>query len=182
MKRKIAISLFNRLIKKLNKMTAFEFKTQILSMTDMINAFAFKLTRDEDNAKDLTQETILKALVNYDKFRTNTNLKAWLKVIMKNTFINAYRKKSNSMMSYNSEDYRVMIGETNYYTPENQMMFEHIWKLIDKLDDYLKLPFVMHYEGYKYHEIAEKMNLPMGTVKSRIFSARKILSKSLNNA
>ena len=82
-------------------MTTFEFNTRVISMSDYISRFALQYTRDEDLAKDLAQETILKALKNRDKFRTNTNLKGWLKVILKNTFINSYRKKSNQIITYN---------------------------------------------------------------------------------
>lgn len=163
-------------------MTAFEFENQVLSMRDMIERFAFFLTRDTETAKDLAQETTLKALKNYSKFRTNTNLQAWIKVIMKNTFINERRKKSTTMMSYNSEDYRVMTGESDFTTPDMMMSANQIWDLINGLEDYLKKPFIMHYEGFKYHEIAEEMNLPMGTVKSRIFSARKQLAAQINIA
>jgi len=163
-------------------MTAFEFKNQLLSMSDMIERFAFFLTRDQDSAKDLAQETTLKALKNYKQFRTNTNLQAWIKVIMKNTFINERRKKSTTMMSYDSEDYRVMTGESTFVTPEVTFSANQIWDLINGLEDYLKQPFIMHYEGFKYHEIAEEMDLPMGTVKSRIFSARKQLAARITNA
>jgi RNA polymerase sigma factor (sigma-70 family) len=163
-------------------MTAFEFNTRVIDLNEFIKGFALKYTRNEDLAKDLAQETILKALANREKFRTNTNLKGWLKVILKNTFINAYRKKSNQMISYNSEDYKVMTGEADEYTPDNILMTKYIEKLIAKLDDDLSVPFMMHVDGFKYHEIAEELNLPLGTVKSRIHQTRKILSGQLENS
>jgi len=162
-------------------MTAFEFNARVIDLNDFIKGFALKYTRNEDLAQDLAQETILKALSNREKFRTNTNLKGWLKVILKNTFINSYRKKSNQMITYDSEDFKVMNGKTDYYTPDNMMMTDHIWELIDDLDNDLSQPFTMHMEGYKYHEIAEEMDLPLGTVKSRIHQTRKILSSQLLN-
>lgn len=162
-------------------MTAFEFNARVIDLNDFIKGFALKYTRNEDLAKDLAQETILKALSNREKFRTNTNLKGWLKVILKNTFINSYRKKSNQMITYDSDDFKVMNGKTDSYTPDHMMMTDHIWKLINNLDNDLSQPFKMHMDGFKYHEIAEEMNLPLGTVKSRIHQTRKILSAQLTN-
>lgn len=162
-------------------MTAFEFNARVIDLNDFIKGFALKYTRNEDLAQDLAQETILKALSNREKFRTNTNLKGWLKVILKNTFINSYRKKSNQMITYDSDDFKVMNGKTDNYTPDNMMMTDHIWGLIEDLDNDLSQPFTMHMEGFKYHEIAEDMNLPLGTVKSRIHQTRKILSSQLLN-
>ncbi|MBD3637956.1 MAG: RNA polymerase sigma factor [Crocinitomicaceae bacterium] len=161
-------------------MTTFEFNSRVISLTDYISRFALKYTRDEDLAKDLTQETILKALMNRDKFRTNTNLKGWLKVIMKNTFINAYRKKSNQLISYNSEDYKVVSGSPDHYKPDDILMTSHIENLIQEINDDFAIPFMMHVDGYKYHEIAEELNLKIGTVKSRIHQCRKILAQQLS--
>ncbi|MEO9534031.1 MAG: sigma-70 family RNA polymerase sigma factor [Crocinitomicaceae bacterium] len=162
-------------------MTAFEFNTRLIDLNDYIRGFAMKYTRDETLAEDLAQETILKALSNREKFRTNTNLKGWLKVILKNTFINSYRKKSNQMISYNSEDYQVMTGEADTYAPDNIMMTKHVNKIIDGLSPDLSIPFRLHFEGFKYQEIADKMSLPIGTVKSRIHQARKVLSSVIEN-
>lgn len=83
-------------------MTAFEFQSQVISLSDFVNHFAKKYARDEDDAKDLAQETMLKALMNYDKFRTNTNLKGWLRIIMRNVFINGYRRKAAPVVKYDS--------------------------------------------------------------------------------
>jgi RNA polymerase sigma-70 factor (ECF subfamily) len=162
-------------------MTAFEFNTRLIDLNDFIRNFAMKYTRDATLAEDLAQETMLKALANRDKFRTNTNLKGWLKVILKNTFINAYRKKSNRMITYNSEDYQVMTGEADNYAPDNIMMAKYVNKMIEDLSPDLSTPFKLHYEGFKYQEIADKMELPIGTVKSRIHQARKVLSLALKN-
>ena len=162
-------------------MTAFEFNTRVIDLSEFIKGFALMYTRDKELAEDLAQDTILKALSNREKFRTNTNLKGWLKVILKNTFINTYRKKASYMITYNSEDYKVMNGEFDLYKPDNILMTEHIQNLIDNLNPDLREPFVMHYEGYKYNEIAEQMNIPLGTIKSRIHQARKVLSNIIQN-
>mgnify|MGYP002621083256 CR=1 FL=1 len=162
-------------------MTAFEFNTRVISLSDYINRFALQYTRDEDQAKDLAQETILKALKNREKFRTNTNLKGWLKVILKNTFINSYRKKTNQIISYNSDDYKVSVGTPDTYTPDDILQTAHIKKLINQISDDFRVPFMMHVEGFKYHEIAEELDLRIGTVKSRIHQCRKILTQQLAN-
>lgn len=162
-------------------MTTFEFNTRVINLHEFITRFAFKYTRDAELAKDLAQETILKALSNRDKFRTNTNLKGWMKVILKNTFINSYRKKSNQIISYNSEDYKVQTGDPDNYKPDDILSFGHIQGLISELDSDLSAPFLMHVDGFKYHEIAEELDLPLGTVKSRIHQTRKILSNQLKN-
>ncbi|MCB9225052.1 MAG: sigma-70 family RNA polymerase sigma factor [Crocinitomicaceae bacterium] len=162
-------------------MTAFEFNTRVIDLNDFITGFALKYTRDEDLAKDLAQETILKALSNREKFTTNTNLKGWLKVILKNTFINSYRKKSNQVISYNSDDYKVMVGDMDDYKPDDMLMTDHIQSLIDELPEFLQTPFMMHVDGFKYHEIAEQLDLPLGTVKSRIHQTRKVLSNQISH-
>lgn len=156
-----------------------EFESQVISLSDYIYNSAKIFTRDEENARDLAQETILRALENYEKFKMNTNLKGWLKVMMRNIFINNISKKANKNISYNSEDYRVMIGEVEEYSPENQYATNQIQRFVEDLSDDYRVPFQMHNAGYKYHEIAEELNIPIGTVKSRIFQARRILAKKI---
>ena len=174
------IILFKQMIKTLN-MTTFEFQTQILQMSDFIEGFALKFTRNEENAKDLAQDTILKAFKNKDKFAPNTNLKGWLMIMMRNIFINGVRKKSNKMTTYNSDDWKVINGETDYYSPHNILGTKEIMKIINGLPDDLRVPFYRHYEGFKYQEIADELGLPLGTVKSRIFQARKLLAAKLTD-
>lgn len=161
-------------------MTAFEFRTQIIHHTDFIESFAKKYTKSDEDAKDLAQETTLRALMNYTKFKTNTNLKGWLRVIMRNLFINGYRRKSGRVVTYNTDSYLVQQGETDLYAPDSIINKELIEKLIASLPSDLRVPFVKHFEGFKYHEIASEMNLPIGTIKSRIFQARKALSAQIN--
>ncbi|WP_070138308.1 RNA polymerase sigma factor [Crocinitomix algicola] len=158
-------------------MTRTDYQTQILDLSDFINGFALKYTRNTELAKDLAQDTILKAITNYDKFRTNTNLKGWLKVIMRNIFINNIRKMSNKMIHCDSDSFIVNQGETDRITPIDRMMELQIKAEIEDLNLDLKVPFKMHMEGFKYKEIADKLSIPMGTVKSRVFQARKKLSE-----
>jgi|SRR5687767_7455521 RNA polymerase sigma-70 factor (ECF subfamily) len=163
-------------------MTAFEFQTQIVNLTDFVNQFARKYVRDEDSAKDLAQETLLKAFMNYDKFRTNTNLKGWLRVIMRNIFINSYRRRATSVVRYDSDSFLVTQGETDHYGPDAILNKQLIEMAVENLSDDFKMPFKKHCSGFKYQEIADEMNLPIGTVKSRIFQARKILSEQISHA
>jgi RNA polymerase sigma-70 factor (ECF subfamily) len=163
-------------------MTAFEFQSQVINLSDFVSHFAKKYARDEDDAKDLAQETMLKALMNYDKFRTNTNLKGWLRIIMRNVFINGYRRKASRIVKYDSDSFIVQQGEADLYGPDAMMNKQIVEKAIENLADNFRIPFDKHCQGFKYHEIAEEMSLPIGTVKSRIFQARKILSEQLTHA
>ncbi len=161
-------------------MTARDFQIAIINLSDYIDGTALEYTRNVENAKDLAQETILRAFINREKFRTNTNLKGWLKIMMRNIFINGIRKKSNQMIHCDSDSYKVMVGEAFNYTPINQMMENQIVNEIKALNIELRSPFELHLEGFKYKEIAEQLDIPIGTVKSRVFLARKKLSRQLN--
>ena len=158
-------------------MTTADFQSQIINLSDYIDGFALKYTRNKENAKDLAQETILRAFVNRDKFRTNTNLKGWLKIMMRNIFINSIRKKSHQMINYDSESFKVINGEAYNVTPIDEIMEGQIIAEIEALSDDFRVPFQMHLEGYKYKEIADQLEIPIGTVKSRVFQARKRLAE-----
>jgi len=163
-------------------MTSFEFNQQILSYENLLKYFALKLTADQEDAEDLLQETYLKALRYKDKFRERTNLKAWLYTIMKNTFINNYRRavRSKTFVDGTEENYFINSGtKESPITPDSDINQKQITSVIDNLDKDSKVPFMMHFNGYKYKEIAEDLALPIGTVKSRIFLARKKLMASL---
>ncbi|MFT5386444.1 MAG: RNA polymerase sigma-70 factor (ECF subfamily), partial [Saprospiraceae bacterium] len=141
-----------------------------------------KLTRDRNLADDLYQETALKAFKYQDKFEENTNMKGWLSTIMKNSFINHFRKNKHRNQAQDAtgqvylQNYSDVTsrnnGEINIYVAE-------IKKMIEALDEGMKKPFLMAYQGYKYDEIQELMNLPMGTIKSRIHKARNILKNQI---
>ncbi|KAA3650394.1 MAG: RNA polymerase sigma factor [Bacteroidetes bacterium] len=165
-------------------MTAIEFNTQLLSHQNVLKYFALKLTTDMDDAEDLLQETLLKALKYRDKFQDQTNLKSWLYTIMKNTFINNYRRnvrKRNIMTNTDDREYFVPAPNQSEISPESHYNFKEITKTVETLSDDCKIPFKMHNEGYKYKEIADELNLPIGTVKSRIFLARQKLTKALKD-
>lgn len=159
-------------------MSQLEFHTRLDNMSSVLHAFAYNLTKNVEDAKDLYQETAYRAITNQDKFRPGTNLKAWLFTIMKNIFINNYRKKSKAKTIMDSTDnlYYINSGSiTINNTAESNIMMKELIKMIEELDDSIKIPFLMHYQGFKYQEIADQLDLPLGTVKSRIFFARKEL-------
>jgi len=163
-------------------MSALEFHSQFDQFTKVLQGFAYNLTKNREEAKDLYQETAFRALNNKEKFIPGTNLKAWLLTIMKNIFINNYRKKvkANTIIDSTENQYLLNSGSSAIDNDaESQILMDEITAMIEVLDDSLKVPFEMHRIGYKYQEIADKLRLPLGTVKSRIFFARKELKEMI---
>jgi RNA polymerase sigma-70 factor (ECF subfamily) len=163
-------------------MTKIQFQQKILSLQDNMFHFALTLTANRDDAKDLLQETTLKALDNQDKFADNINFKGWVLTIMRNIFINDYRKMVNNQTVKDETGnlYHLNLPQdSGFETPESSLSVQDIARAIDRLDKDIKNPFSMLIAGYRYNEIAEKLNLPLGTVKNRIFLARKILQENL---
>lgn len=159
-------------------MSQLEFYSHLDKISHLLHAFAYNLTKNVEDAKDLFQETAYRALTNREKFRPGTNFKAWLFTIMKNIFINNYRKKTkaNTIMDSTDNMYYINSGDTVISNgAESNIMMKELTNMIDALDNSIKVPFLMHYQGYKYQEIADYLELPLGTVKSRIFFARKEL-------
>ncbi|NBC10072.1 MAG: sigma-70 family RNA polymerase sigma factor [Bacteroidetes bacterium] len=164
-------------------MSSTEFYTKFDQMSTLLHSFAYNLTKNVEDAKDLFQETAFRALTNRDKFRPGTNFKAWLFTIMKNIFINNYRKKvkANTIMDSTDNMYYINSGSVVISNKaESNIMMKELKHMIEELDDSTKIPFLMHYQGYKYQEIADHLDLPLGTVKSRIFFARKELKDVIN--
>jgi len=165
-------------------MTIHEFNNRLIELKGNLHRFALSLTYNREDALDLVQDTYLKAIANKDKFVDYTNLKAWVFTIMKNTFINNYRRgqKGNTIIDSTKDLYYINLPQDKgSISPESSYAAEEIEKAIDSLDDEYRLPFRMHVEGFKYEEIAEKLNLKTGTVKSRIFFARQKLMKILKD-
>mgnify|MGYP000250590979 CR=1 FL=1 len=163
-------------------MATTNFQSELYELKSVLHNFAYKLTRNQDDSKDLYQETAYRALVNQDKFRTGTNLKAWLFTIMRNIFINNYRKKikQNTILDSTDNDFYINSGSTAVLNDANSnILMKELQAMIDDLEENIKTPFMMHYYGYKYQEIADQLNLPLGTVKSRIFFARKELKQAI---
>lgn len=164
-------------------MTALEFNNSIQLVAHSLRPVAISLTRDADDAKDLVQETLLKALSNREKFKTGTNLKAWLYTIMRNTFINNYNKITKRSSNIDSIEYLQFLNSDKNFITHNKgiatFVMDDIKKAVAKLSNDHRAPFMMYYIGYKYVEIADKLQLPIGTVKNRIHIARKELKNIL---
>lgn len=165
-------------------MSTTEFYTLVMQEQRLLKNFALKLTMDPDDAKDLIQDTILKAIKYKDKFISSTNLKGWLCVIMKNTFINSYRRtvRKNTLISKSFDLVKDEVQTSIYAnTTDSQINYKELMRVIHLLKDEFKLPFLRYVDGYKYKEISEELEIPIGTVKSRIFIARKELMAKLKN-
>jgi RNA polymerase sigma-70 factor (ECF subfamily) len=163
-------------------MSTINFNSEISKLETVLLKFAFKLTKNSEDAKDLYQEMAYRALRNKSKFKEGTNLKAWLFTIMRNIFINNYRKKVKKNTILDSTDNQFYLntgGPTVVNHANSSLIMKEIQAIIDQLDTSISEPFMLHYYGYKYHEIAEQLKLPLGTVKSRIFFARKELKVAL---
>lgn len=165
-------------------MTSNEFNNSLIEMKGNLQRFAMSLTSDRDSALDLVQDTYLKAITYKDKFVDYTNVKAWVFTIMKNTFINNYRRslKENTIIDGTQDLYYLnMPHDKGFISPESEFSQGEIEKAIESLNDDFRIPFKMHIEGFKYHEIAEKLGLKIGTVKSRIFFTRQKLMNILRD-
>lgn len=163
-------------------MTALEFSFAITQSTKALKPFALRLTRDSDDAADLLQDTVVKAIVHKEKFQDGTNLKAWMYTIMKNTFITNYQKLVKRKTFIDSTDNLHYINSSQYTTKnmgEQGFVMEDINKALIRLEDTFREPFMLYFNGFKYHEIAEQLMIPIGTVKNRIHLARKELKDYL---
>lgn len=126
----------------------------------------------------------MRALTYRDKFRDNTNFKAWLYTIMKNTFINDHRrnKRTKALMDSVERDRTEVSRVQMPNSPDGSVRMSEIQRSLARLDPAFREPFNMHHAGFKYHEIAEQLKIPIGTVKSRIFQARQRLMEMLTDA
>ncbi|MDX2135544.1 MAG: RNA polymerase sigma factor [Saprospiraceae bacterium] len=163
-------------------MSTLEFNSKMTGLTSLLHSFAYNLTKNVEDAKDLYQETAFRALSNRDKFQPGTNFKAWVFTIMKNIFINNYRKKVKANTILDTTDNQYYLNSGSHATgnaAEGTIMLKELNVMVDDLDDSIRIPFLMHFEGFKYQEIADELQLPLGTVKSRIFFARKELKERI---
>lgn len=180
----LCLHLLNKKPKQLNNMTAIEFRKTVQHETQSLRYYAYQLTRNTEDTNDLVQDTMLKALTYQDKFADGTNLKGWLYTIMKNTFINNYRRmvKRNTFIDQSDNDFYLdSISHTVKNDVEKEFIMKDLESAIVSLPQNLRKPFTMNTKGFKYHEIAEILQIPIGTVKTRIFVAKKQLREQLAN-
>lgn len=157
-----------------------KFQSNLMSLQANMLNFAYMLTSNHDDAYDLLQDTTLKALDNEDKFTEGTNFKGWVFTIMRNIFINNYRRGARQATVVDTTENLYLLNiaqDSGMETPEGSYSVSEISDSISDLPEEFRIPFSMHVAGYKYNEIAEHMQLPLGTVKSRIFFARKKLQQ-----
>lgn len=161
-------------------MSSKNFQSKLMGLQSNLLNFAYILTSNRDDAQDLLQDTTLKALDNEDKYVDNVNFKGWVFTIMRNIFINNYRRivRSATIIDQTEDLYHLNLPQdSGFESPEGSITAQEITDAINAFPDEYRIPFSMHVAGYKYNEIAETMNLPLGTVKSRIFFARKRLQQ-----
>jgi RNA polymerase sigma-70 factor (ECF subfamily) len=163
-------------------MSVKEFNSVLLENADFLKPFAVNLTKDNETANDLYQETLYKALANQEKYNVGTNIKAWLFTIMRNIFINDYRRKAKQKTIFDNSagDYLINLKQVSVRNAaESSLQVKEINEAIFQLPEIFKTPFMLYFDGYKYQEIADVLGEPLGTVKSRIHFARKLLKDRL---
>lgn len=165
-------------------MDSKKFEEKLTDLQNNMLNFAMTLTSNRDEAKDLVQETTLKALDNIDRYYENTNFKGWVFTIMHNIFVNNYRRivHNKARIDQTENLYHLNLPQdSGFDSPEGSYTLAEINKVINSFTDEYKIPFSMHVSGFKYEEIAQQLNMPIGTVKSRIFFARKRLQELLKD-
>ena len=164
-------------------MATKEFNTMLLDNADFLRPFAVNLTKDSEAANDLYQETLYKALANHEKYNAGTNIRAWLFTIMRNIFINNYRRKTKQKTIFDNtpEDYLINLKQSTITNgAESNLRVKEINTAIDGLPDIFRVPFLLYIDGYKYQEISDYLHEPLGTIKSRIHFARKLLKENIS--
>jgi RNA polymerase sigma-70 factor (ECF subfamily) len=164
--------------------TDIRFRKELENIQSELLRFAYKLTSNRDDANDLLQETSLKALDNENKYIPDTNFKAWIYTIMRNIFINNYRKIIRDQTHVDKTDNLIQLNlsqDSGFESTESAYDLKEIHRIVNALPVEYKIPFSMHISGFKYREIAEKLQLPLGTVKSRIFFTRRKLQEDLRD-
>ncbi|MDD3039922.1 RNA polymerase sigma factor [Bacteroides sp.] len=161
-----------------------DFTQGILAMESDLHRFAYKLTANRDSANDLVQDCVLQALDSHEKFTHAKNLKGWMYTIMRNIFINNYRRATREMRMIDdtySAQQQNMIKDEEAEHFELTYDIKQLYRIIHTIPEDMKIPFQMFVAGFKYREIAEKLGLPIGTVKSRLFFIRKRLKEELKD-
>ena len=163
-------------------MSTVEFNQMLVNNAEFLKPFAITLTRDNEAAKDLFQETLYRALANKDKYSVGTNIKAWLYTIMRNIFINNYRRKVKQNTIFDSTPNDFLLNQNQAVAingAESNLRLKDIQEAIHNLPQIFRNPFLLYFDGFKYHEIADMLSEPLGTIKSRIHFARKLLKNQI---
>ena len=165
-------------------MNTYSFRKDLISVQEELLRFAYKLTADKEEANDLLQETSLKALDNEDKYMPDTNFKGWMYTIMRNIFINNYRRivREQTFVDQTDNLYHFNLPQNSgFASAEGTYDLKEMHRIVNSLPRDYKVPFSMHVSGFKYREIADRLGLPLGTVKSRIFFTRQRLQQELKD-
>lgn len=165
-------------------MRTASFAQNLLSVQTELLHFAYKLTSNQEDANDLLQETSLKALDNEEKYTAETNFKGWMYTIMKNIFINNYRKvlRDQTYVDHTENQYYLNQGlDIEGESTDSSYDLKEMHRIVNALPKEYRLPFSMYVSGFKYREIADKLGLPLGTVKSRIYFTRQKLQEELKD-
>ena len=165
-------------------MKSISFRKDLIKIQSELLRFAYKLTTNPEEANDLLQETSLKALDNEEKYTPDTNFKGWVYTIMRNIFINNYRKvvRDQTFVDQTDNLYHLNVPqEIGPESAEKAFDLKEMRRIVNALPKEYRVPFAMHVSGFKYREIAEKLDLPLGTVKSRIFFTRQKLQDELKD-
>jgi RNA polymerase sigma factor (sigma-70 family) len=160
-----------------------EFVCLLTNSEEYLKPYAVTLTKDYESAQDLFQDTMFRALANKDKYTVGTNLKAWLYTIMRNIFINNYRRQVRQQTVVESASGIILADQIRfavYNDGEANLQLKELWLAVHRLPTIFKQPFMLYFDGYKYHEISYALNEPLGTIKSRIHFARKLLKEQFS--
>lgn len=165
-------------------MTTADFNVLLVNNSEFLKPFAITLTRDMEEAKDLVQETLYRSLAYKDKYSVGTNIKAWLYTIMRNIFINNYRRRSKQQTIFDNSSNDFLLNYNQQSTSNSALSsinMKEIQSAILHLPEIFRNPFLLYIDGFKYQEIAEILKEPLGTVKSRIHFARKLLKSKIEH-
>ena len=154
-----------------------EFHERLIDSMTMMMKYAHRFTPDSDKAEELLQETMLKALTSKDKYRSDDNFNGWLRTIMHNTYLNMLRSR---IIYLDEREFSITFTDRSPFF-DTTFDYKELRRLVATLPREQHLPFTLHVKGYKYEEISLLLDLPPGTVKSRIFTARERLKAILGD-
>lgn len=163
-------------------MTTTEYNQELAGHRDLLFRFALKLTRNYQDAQDLFQDATVRGFRYRERFEMGTNFRAWMSTIIRNTFLTKMRVKQRlTVVTEPIDNFAFALENRNAVgnDGETKLRMESLLGHLDQLSDLYRVPFLMHYKGYEYKEIAEHLDIPIGTVKSRLNTARSTMKKTL---